>query len=323
MPEGIIVILMAVAFSSVFVYKIYQRRHPKVDLSNSPILLSYYTEGSNLMPIQKSKIGDMKYFAIGIFAEHADALTGSNALLYRVELPFMTKIHLVGIPKKAGATQIDPAVRGSLMEKVVLEGDYNKYFSLYCEKGMQADARYVLDPAAMEFTIKFSQSNNWEITGNELYFVQAIGTGTKDDPTTMFEDIPSFIKEIRPTIEQPVEQDDAGRVVKKLASKHDYKCPVCQSALTDIANYFSCPNHHGILVYGYKLPLVKSGAISNPTELSENNGEHGLINCPACGTKMDQVPYAGSKTIIDSCSNCPYRWVDSGELVPKAINQAA
>ena len=293
----------------------YNRRTRPVDLESTPILLGYYTEGSELIPAMQGKLGDLEYSAIGIVGSMGGGTTGGSALLYRIELPFITKVHLLAIPKQSGATQLNPAKRGGLMEKVVLEGDYQKYFTLFCEKGMQADARYVLDPAAMQYTIEFSQSHNWEITGNELYFVQASGTGSMADPTPMQQDIESFVNEIRPAIGKKLPKQIASSGSKSVVYVGEtYKCPICTAPMSDESNYYLCPRRHGIFLMGYRLPLVKSGAISNPPSLANQSAEHGILNCPACGNKMERVPYTGSKTIIDSCTKCPYRWLDAGEL---------
>ncbi len=39
------------------------------------------------------------------------------------------------------------------------------------------------------------------------------------------------------------------------------------------------------------------------------------ITCPSCGNPMGKIPYNGGQTMIDSCSNCPYRWLDAGDII--------
>lgn len=311
-------LIFVIAIIVAAAYNIYRRRHRAIELPSTSVLLTYYTEGANLLPLNKGNIGNISYSAIAITNNKQTVPDGEDGLLYMIKLPFKSKLHLVAITRHSGATQLDPAVRGSIMEKVVLEGNYNKYFSLYCEKGMQTEARYVLDPKAMLFTVYFCQSHNWEIIENELYFVQANGTKSDDDPTFMFEDVKKFVDEIRPALVKPEDRveiihdpNNAAIILSK------YKCPICKSNLQTEDEFYKCPKHHGILLIGYNLPLIKSGKIANPFNDPTNKAEHSEIKCPVCESPMEHVPYAGSTTIIDSCTKCPYRWVDAGELAPK------
>jgi hypothetical protein len=38
------------------------------------------------------------------------------------------------------------------------------------------------------------------------------------------------------------------------------------------------------------------------------------INCPNCHKTMTKLNYNNTGILIDSCSNCPYRWLDRGEI---------
>lgn len=43
------------------------------------------------------------------------------------------------------------------------------------------------------------------------------------------------------------------------------------------------------------------------------------INCPACGSKMEEKEYAGSKVHVDQCVSCTGLFLDGGES--EAVNR--
>jgi hypothetical protein len=51
-----------------------------------------------------------------------------------------------------------------------LEGDFDKYFTLYSQDGSQADALYVLTPDVMALLIDYASEYDIEIAGNHIYF---------------------------------------------------------------------------------------------------------------------------------------------------------
>lgn len=303
--------------AAVFMITWFNRRRRTVDIPETSVLLSYYTDGALVQPLVEGRNGDMQYSALLILnaAARTKGVLEDNALLYQVALPFESKIHLLGIPKKSGATQLDPTGSG-LMEKVELEGDFDDYFSLFCEKGMQVDARYVLNPKVMAFVVDFCQSHNWEIVGNELYFLQETGTGAAGDHTDMFKDINAFVAQIRPVIEQPLTDAEKQAITPYGEdSRTDLKCPVCGQVLTNTGQYFACPKGDGALVNGRLLPelISKPERVSDPQDIPAISRMKPLV-CPSCGATMQHVAYEFSKVIIDSCPNCPYRWLDAGEI---------
>jgi len=311
----IILFIIIVAGIISFYLTKYFKQHNKIDLEDTPILLAYYTDSSQIVPIQKGKFGNLKYIALSTIGQRLSEGFDGVSLIYVVDLPFATKIHLLGIPKRSGATQLDP---GGLMEPVVLEGNFSEYFSLFAEKGMQAEARYVLDPAAMEFIVDFCQSHNWEISGNQLYFVMTNKMNNDQDPTSMYDDLPKFIEQIRPAIESPAPIQPDPLKPKFIRRVEEYNCPICSQKMIAEKDFYRCPNHDGIFLIGGKIDEVKDGQLPNPAHLKIT--QHGVLTCPACGSRMDEVSYGGSKTIINSCSNCAYRWLDAGELAPKLTN---
>lgn len=306
----IIFVLVWVVCGAVFAN--YRRKHRKFELANTSVLLTYYTDETLLLPLYEGTFGDMHYSAIAASPATPDA---GNTLIYQVVLPFKSKLHLLGIPKKSGAVQLNPTGENSIMEKVNLEGDYNDYFTLYSEKGMQVDDRYALDPKAMEFTVEFCQSHNWEIVDNMLYFVQATPNVT-DDPTAMAEDIVTFVKQIQPALAAPL--TDADLVAHEPYDQEyrsDLKCPICQTTLDNEGQYLSCPNGHGTLLKGGELAELEKGDVTLNSSYPPRPVKHETLTCPSCGHRMEQTNYNGGPTVVDVCSNCPYRWLDATESV--------
>ena len=175
-----------------------KRRLGKITASNQPILLHFFSQGANLDVLKSGFINDMPY--VTYFAQNYNDMSRSSVIVV-VNLPFKTNLHLLGIPKGDGATQLNPAKEGSVMEEVHLEGDYQNYFRLYADKGQQVESRYHLDPAAMIFTIDFCQAHSWEIVGGTLYFLTEATTDTNSDDSLMIDDVAPFVEQIRPAIE--------------------------------------------------------------------------------------------------------------------------
>jgi len=165
--------------------------------------------------------------------------------------------------------------------------------------------------------VDFCQSHNWEIVGNELYFAQESGTGHKDDPTSMFQDISTFIDEVRPALGKPLDEKQLKNLTPYGKDRRtDLKCPVCNKEMINNGQFFKCPGHHGALVNGSTLIKINDGELKlKQSEKEQPAKRPKIIHCPSCDNKMDQVAYQGGPIQIDSCTNCHYRWLDHGELV--------
>lgn len=288
-------------------YKAYMKKRRKITLPNSSILLTYYTDGKQLFSVKRGAVDGMHYSAI--------VTTNIDMLLYRIELPFASKSHIVSIPKAFDVPQLDPAGGDSLMERIHLEGDFPDYFSIFAEKDQQSVTRYILDPKVMAFTIDFCRSHNWELINNELYFLQA-NANNKSDPTAMFDDVVKFIKEIRPAVERPVsDRELLLSTPYNEDRRRNLKCPLCQVVMNYSGDYFVCPKNHGILITGKDLAQVTKGnmtvIIEQPLEKISN--DHNL-QCPSCANNLKKVKYNWGQEIIDSCTSCAYRWLDSQEI---------
>ena len=305
----IIYVIASIAFG------LYRGVYLKIIKKNIPILFLYYTLNSRFLPIHKIEKDDSTVYVYSSF----NLNDGRSATMFLVQLPFKTKIHLLAITKREDSSQFRIEKINSVMESVDLEGDYDDYFTLYAEMGMQTESRYVLDPNAMAFTIDFCKSHSWEIRESEFYFVQENVTNSDGDSTSMWEDIDQFIKEIKPAIATPLTDDELrirnpyGSAVQK---SDKIICPTCDTKLSETYDeVYECPNGHGCLLHGSDmLKLRKKELLLKFTAVSNITRANTTIDCPSCGIKMEKVSYAYTSKDIDICNNCQFRWLDAGEL---------
>lgn len=240
--------------------------------------------------------------------------------IYAFALPFRSELHLLGIPAgeigKSWITNTD-------MEPVILEGNYQSYFSLYAEEEQQSLSRYHLDPQGMVFSIDFCKNFHWEIVNNTLYFL--------DEETLPSLDIADeFIRLIKPALSQAT-QPRVQRFVTKVGEdlKNSYlhlKCPVCGIELMEGNQWLACPEGHGYLMNGTQMLDVRKDSTHIIKELSEVFGRppkmiskvtdapHGKLLCPHCTHEMKQTKYQSTNIVLDVCTYCPYRWIDGVEL---------
>ena len=57
------------------------------------------------------------------------------------------------------------------VEKLKLEGNFNDHFQLQIEKGQEVDALIIITPDVMQTLLDYSQSEDIEIIGNNLFFI--------------------------------------------------------------------------------------------------------------------------------------------------------
>ena len=310
LADFLLIVALLLIITAVPIVRRFLSRKRKLRLSGSSVLLSYHTDDTKLIPIGHGKVGKMHYSAM--------AIIDKGITFYQIELPFSTNIHLVNMVKRDFLTELSPAGVNAMLEPVVLEGNYSDMFTMYCEKNQQQQARYVMDPQAMAFTLDFCTSHNWEIIDNSLYFMQT-GERAEGDPTSMLDDITRFVDEIRPKINQPLTDAERNAVAPY---SHDRRngllCPVCSTELTNHDTYYSCPSGHGFLMTGGMLAGLHKNEVNIQHHAYDTNAvvdEDKEMMCPSCGEVMRQVAYNGDKTtIINSCSNCPYRWIDGGDI---------
>ena len=289
-------------------HKLHMALHKKRIPRDSSVLLA--TFGSSYMAeTHRGKSGPL-YYSIVVSMGALDVSqpnASRGGVIYRVDLPFTTKVHLLSIPKSE-EEQIDP--RGTYMEPVVLEGDFPDYFSLYAEKGMQAQARYVLDPKAMQFVMEFCRTHNWEIIGDQLIFLHA-NTSTEHDIEEVMATVNGFIATIRPALELPVSEE---REVARAAygqERRKLRCPICLRHMDSRdQRYLVCPDGHGILAYGSALADIRNNTLVVDIP-NKSSSPHGVLTCPSCRNTMRNMLYGTTDIEIDTCTSCPYRWLDA------------
>lgn len=282
----------------------------------TPLLLSYFTHGNDIVSSGKVELTEVKGTAIvnkmitvSRRTAEEDLKVPAGSVIIFVELPFRSKLHLLGIAKDEKLAQLDPTFGDSVMQKVELEGDFPDYFSLYADQGEQVQARYIVDPSAMAFVVDFCKNYHWEILDDGLCFVAKVGL-----PDNVI--ITEFIKQIRPALEVKKEPTKYMYKQKTFPCESPFKCPICLNTMIEHRYWHECSKGHGQLLRGGLLADMKEKRESfpkkaNPTELPE---QHLVVSCPSCKNKMEPIAYGGSKIIIDACIHCQYRWLDAGEL---------
>ncbi|HYG84070.1 MAG TPA: hypothetical protein VD907_04275 [Verrucomicrobiae bacterium] len=83
-----------------------------------------------------------------------------------VQLP--RRLPHVVFDRKGNRTHISDGIARS--QALQLEGDFNRYFSVYCPKEYAQDVLYFLTPELMEALIAMDDSLDAEIVGDRLYF---------------------------------------------------------------------------------------------------------------------------------------------------------
>jgi hypothetical protein len=89
--------------------------------------------------------------------------------------------------------------------------------------------------------------------------------------------------------------------------------------MTNEQGFFRCPDGDGILLNGAALQQIKQGQLTIALGKSRKPHRPASLTCPSCGKPMTHVAYDGGPTTIDSCTNCPYRWLDAGEAAALTV----
>jgi predicted RNA-binding Zn-ribbon protein involved in translation (DUF1610 family) len=322
-------ILPAIIFGAVVAFFAKKKLVAKVDTARdvkSGILFAFYTKGNMLLPADRGQVGKLYYDTY--ITMHGGPLFGepvapAGVIIFRVDMPFNTQAHLVGISAKEHAVKLSATafVDESGLEPVELEGDFNNYFKLYAPADQQIHARYVFDPAAMQFVIDFCANHDWELVYDELYFT----ISADQDAGPLVAKSLEFIKQIQPAIVREFPTEEA---LRQKVSYGEYRgnplaCPVCKKEMSYQTYWHECPDGHGRLLHAQKLLGFRIGTIkttiTEPTVAIADRKMH--LNCPHCGNEMMPTQYVKRGLMIDSCTKCPYRWLDAGELakiLPKA-----
>lgn len=90
-------------------------------------------------------------------------------------------------------------------------------------------------------------------------------------------------------------------------------CPICNNKLTEQQKgLLICLDGHGTLITGKYLSDIKVKSAPKEQPYSHSNSQQ--IICPHCKAQMQKVDYNNTNIVIDACTNCHYRWLDSGEV---------
>lgn len=297
---------------------------PDVSDSSSAIL-AYYTAGHNLANIKRDLLNGM-HFSLYITTPgitEGQGFVAENALIYALDLPFNTETHLVGLSKQFSAVdrlQFASFLKANGMVRISLEGDFSDYFDLYAAQGQDIQARYVLNPEAMEFVVDYCRSHFWEISSSELYIAVTPEDRGDDDIVQASQ---QFVQHIRPAL---LPGDPGAPIVRHEAPYGEYDgpalpCPICNKTMRLTDNYQVCASGHGVLLNGKDLEQVHSRKliITLPDGQQQN---HGLLTCPNCKNPMVQTNYEETKIRIEYCEHCPFRWLDRDAMTQLSSGKA-
>ena len=128
-----------------------------------------FGHSQSFSPVIEATLGDV---ACGLFTYQC--MTGSgryqqthNFTVGVVALPVAFP-HLLLLSKKDSA---DVHRDMQSCENLQLEGDFSDYFKLQIEKGQEVDALTIITPDVMQSLVSYSQAEDLEAFGNNLYFI--------------------------------------------------------------------------------------------------------------------------------------------------------
>lgn len=286
-------------------------------IEGTSLVMAFFTQGYNLSRLKRAKIQGVRY---NIFLTSQDNSknkdepnTKAGSMIYMLELPYSTTGHVIGISKKSILDRffLESFLEAHGMEEIVLEGDYPNQFSIYASPGQQVISRYILDPAAMEFTVDYCTNHFWEIVGDEMYFATVDGLDSDED--ILLSSI-KFAEQVKPATADSANNQATVKHEVPYGELGDtpLKCPICNTDMEIGQYWFTCKNQHGILIPGPDLHKIKQ-KIHKVNKSGGQPVQHEGLHCPSCGSKMHPVDYLKSGVIIDSCTQCAYRWLDTNE----------
>lgn len=289
--------------------------------TNRALILSYYTKGYELKLINRDSIENMNYsiYTTSSFVnqnpdEPIQTNTEPGAMIYNLALPFNTQAHIVGISKKYTISNflIQDYMLLHDLEGINLEGNFSDEFAIYARKDQGSITQYILDPAAMAFISDYCKNNFWEIVGDEMYIVSG---ADQQNGMIFLKDSLEFVRQIKPALiktqsgEEPVHHE----LPYGVYDGGELPCPLCNKPMTVKEKWLECPDHDGILINGRYLVEMHDKKLQPP--VSSAPKQHGDIKCPSCQSAMQRVNYQNNNIFIDTCPNCPFRWLDSDEAV--------
>lgn len=287
---------------------------PADDSPDSSAIISYYSAGHLFTAATRNKLNNMDYSTYVTMPTGNATFTDAIAAIVALDLPFNTEAHLVGLSKehKIDRLQFASFLQANGMEKVTLEGDFPDYFDIYAAPGQEMQVREVLNPESMQFVVDFCRSHFWEINCAELYIV---ATESDHDNQSIIAQSQEFVSRIKPAL---LPGDTGAAPVHHQAPYGEYdgpalSCPICRKVMTVQENWQLCPEGHGVLLSGRDIIGLRHHQLEIPADPTKAV-KHGQLTCPNCHYQMQSVNYEDSGVEIDSCENCPFRWLDANEV---------
>ncbi len=288
------------------------------DTQDDSEILAFYTQGHMLALADRGTSNGMNYSTYATIMNDVTATKLADdtmSVIHVLDLPFNTNTHLIGLTKqhKIDRVQFGNFVKSNGMMPIVLEGDFRDYFDLYSAKDQDIEAREIMNPKSMAYVVDYCKSHFWEINRSELYIV----ANNKDTSSgNIYAEAQQFVTQIKPALRPG---DPGAPIVHHAIPYGEYegpplKCPVCSKEMSSNKLWHTCPDSHGILITGRELQGLKNHQISISSDPPKTQS-HGQLSCPNCQYKMVDVDFDMDKNIkIDTCTNCPYRWLDAEEI---------
>ncbi len=98
-------------------------------------------------------------------------------------------------------------------QQLELEGDFNKYFTVYCPKDYERDALYFLTPELMQVLVDMNDKYDVEMLGQELYFYAPAEMGANEK---QLRDIFNIIDTVGGEVSENTQRYQDWRVAKGL-----------------------------------------------------------------------------------------------------------
>jgi hypothetical protein len=288
------------------------------DASDTSAIIAFYTAGHNLINAGTGTVDAMHYgmyLTLPAEKQYGEAFVDGSAVIYVLDLPFNTQVHLLGLSKRYELDRLrfEAFIKTTGLAKTDLEGDFPDHFDIWAGGDQGFQVRYVLDPDAMTFVEKYCSSHFWELHDSELYFVVTDDVIGNPDFITESQ---QFVAAIRPALppSDPTAPLVHHEVPYDIYDGPPLNCPVCaqQMELRD-GCWFRCVQGHGALLTGRELVRLEKQLLLIAADAMKAV-HHGPLICPHCSHPMELVHYQDGPVEIDSCTNCAFRWLDADEI---------
>jgi len=299
--------------------------HPRTPVTAVSSLVGYYSVGHSLLNTGHGTIDGIHY---GMYMttvtdkQFGDAFTDEVAIIYVLDLPFNTGVHLLGASKlyKIDHTKFDPFLAQNGLQKVALEGDSSNFFDMYAAKGQDFQIRSILNPEQFATVEKYCKTQFWELHDSELYFIvtdDGIGNGNIIETTNQ------FIHALQPAL--PATTSSLPVVHREVPyDVYDgpiLDCPLCgkKMELCD-SKWFRCVDGHGVLVISREFEQLYHRRLTIQIDPAKAV-HHGPLACPHCHYSMQTVQDHDKKIEVDLCPNCAFSWLDADDVATLLVRR--